>query len=627
MSYSSVLGLVSRILLTLFFFSLHRLLFCIINFNTYFFIDYQTIIKAFYYGLRFDHATFWILNSLWVLVTILPISKFYEKTREKIVNYTAIVSHGVVCWVNLTDAEYFKFTGKRLTWQQWEAIRHDALQQAHNLALHYWYILLLFISVIWLYAFLFKKITLSPSIKREISLKAKILFFTISLLVITSLAVIGIRGGLQLKPIQMGEAYQLKPPQMGALVLNTPFTLIQSFEKRQSALQPVSWVSQEEINQWKKRPLIGLSSQHKKPTNIVILILESFSAEYVGFMNDDKRYTPFLDSLSQYSIWFPNMYANGRTSIDAVPAILAGVPHLMEEHLIASVYQTVPLGGIGQLLQEKDYKTAFFHGGQNGTMSFDMFTKQIGFTYYGKNEFDKDTPNAENYFDGAWGIYDDAFMKYMLAKINTFSQPFCAVLFTLSSHTPYRIPKKEWFTYPKGTLPIHESIGYVDNALKMFFYEASQTTWYGNTLFIITADHTQETCDEKYSFLPSRYKVPLLLYYPAGFDVVPDTSQVVQHTDIPATICEWLGISSEKLLPFGKSVFLSANQPSISYIHGGYYGFQKNHYIEIRDSNVIVYNMKDIKIEIDSLSISSVQHLKNAIQYHHNGLISGKLSE
>ena len=136
--------------------------------------------------------------------------------------------------------------------------------------------------------------------------------------------------------------------------------------------------------------------------NIVIIIVESLSAEFTGIGNPGHGYTPFLDSLAEKGLYFKNRFANGRRSIDAPPSILAGLPHLRDETFFCAEFKT--LHGLGTVLKSHGYNTSFFHGGKNGTMFFDVFSRRMGFDdYYGLNEY----PNPQD-SDGIWGIYDES---------------------------------------------------------------------------------------------------------------------------------------------------------------------------------------------------------------------------
>ena len=148
--------------------------------------------------------------------------------------------------------------------------------------------------------------------------------------------------------------------------------------------------------------------------NVVIIILESFSKEYVGYYNNGSGYTTFLDSIIPHSLVMENGYANGIKSIEALPAITSSVPTLMNEPFITSSYATNSYYSIASLLKKEGYSTSFFHGGTRGTMGFYQFSKKAGFDkYFGLEEYGKEKDN-----DGVWGIYDGPFFKYFSDYLN-----------------------------------------------------------------------------------------------------------------------------------------------------------------------------------------------------------------
>jgi phosphoglycerol transferase MdoB-like AlkP superfamily enzyme len=183
-------------------------------------------------------------------------------------------------------------------------------------------------------------------------------------------------------------------------------------------------------------PRPGIKTLNRE--NVMIIILESFGKEYIGYFNKGKGYTPFLDTLFTKSLVFKYSYANGKRSIDAMPAVLASIPALMSVPYVNTSYQSNNISSIGKLLNKEGYYTAYFHGGRNGTMAFDNFINVSGFgKYYGMNEY----PDKSD-FDGGWGISDEPFEQFMVREISRNKQPFCVALFTLSSHQPYHFPAK-----------------------------------------------------------------------------------------------------------------------------------------------------------------------------------------
>src|SRR5690606_3243489 len=178
--------------------------------------------------------------------------------------------------------------------------------------------------------------------------------------------------------------------------------------------------------------------------------------------------------------YYENAFANGRKSIDAVPSTILSIPCLMDVSYISSPYSFNEVDGFSQILKEKGYRTAFYHGSFNGSQNFYQFSSIASFDeYYGKNEYDR--IGGE---DGVWGIFDEEFLQFSVRKMDTEKQPFFPTIFTISSHNPYIIPEKHKGKFSKGDRIIHETISYSDFALKKFFESAKKSDWYENTVFI-----------------------------------------------------------------------------------------------------------------------------------------------
>jgi phosphoglycerol transferase MdoB-like AlkP superfamily enzyme len=367
--------------------------------------------------------------------------------------------------------------------------------------------------------------------------------------------------------------------------------------------------------------------------NVFVIILESFSVEHIGALNHkegnlNSDFTPFLDSLAKKSIVFDG-FANGKRSIEGIPAILASLPTWMTEDFITSQYATVKFNSLASILKEEGYSTSFFHGGKNGTMGFDVFSKSAGFdTYFGKNEY----PDQSD-FDGSWGISDEPYLQYIANTLNTMPEPFMGAVFTLSSHHPYKVPEKHKNRFRKGPLAIQETIMYADFALEQFFARASQMPWFKNTIFVITSDHTSEAYLPFYKNRVGQYAIPVIFYDPDS-DTAMHQKSIVQQTDIMPTVLDMLNYN-KPFVAFGSSA-LRSDEPrfSLSYLNGNYqllkdgYCWQTDHSI-----SSVLYNFendsllstdvsaakKDIAKEMDLL-------LKSVIQQYNNRIIGNKLT-
>ena len=224
-----------------------------------------------------------------------------------------------------------------------------------------------------------------------------------------------------------------------------------------------------------------------------------------------------------------------------MPTIFAGIPSISDAPFITSPYQSMRTLGLGDIFKKNNYSTSFFHGGHNGTMYFDTMASRFGFDrYYGMDEY----PNNDHY-DGKWGIFDHHFLKFCIEKITKQKKPFFNAIFTLSSHHPYTIPVGFQGKFPKGSLEIHESIGYTDRALELFFEEAKKQNWYKNTMFIITADHTQKPSQKKFGRKISDYRVPLIFFHPNRTIKGVDTNMVTSQSAIGSSLIDLLDFDSQ----------------------------------------------------------------------------------
>ncbi len=400
-------------------------------------------------------------------------------------------------------------------------------------------------------------------------------------------SVIGFRGGLQLIPIFIGSAAEYTSIQNIPLVLNTPFTVLKS--AGQTSIKEVQYVDESE-----KERLIHVIHQPNSKSefqkkNVVIIILESFSKEYVGFHNNGNGYTPFLDSLMKKSYVFNHAYANSKRSIEALPSILASIPTLMNDPYSTSKYGANAIESLASILKKEGYQTSFYHGGINGTMNFDDFCNIAGFDeYFGRDEY----PNQNDY-DGSWGIWDEPYFQYFANNLNKNTQPFFATIFSLSSHHPYAVPDKYKGKLKEGPLPIHVSISYTDLALRRFFETASRQTWFNNTLFVFTADHTSLSDDPYYRNPLGQQAIPIFFYEPGNENGTIDATEI-QQIDIMPSVLSKLNYS-KPFYSFGNNAFDTlAKHFSISYSDNSIYQYISDRFLlEFDGSKLLgIYDIK-----------------------------------
>ena len=565
LSLSSILGrihvvMLFRILWVMILFMICRILFYV--FNTVFFpeISFEHALNLMGGGIKFDIVAVFYVNILFILLMCVPFTFKYRKGYQKFLDYLFVITNSIALMANCMDFIYYRFTIKRTTWTiVKEFSNQDNMGSLFaGFLVRYWYV-----AVIWILLVLsLIKITQLLKVKgrADVPIWAFFLIHAVLMGIVVKLFIGGVRGGFDhsIRPITLSNAgeYVKKPKEM-FLVLNTPFCIFKTM--RRSDYERVNYFeSYQEANKIFNPVHLPEPNQPAfKPMNVVILIWESFGKEMVGGYNHDlengtyKGYTPFIDSLMQHSKvnWYS--FANGAKSIEAIPSVLTSIPGI-KEPFVTMRYTDNKLPSFPQILKGKGYSTSFFHGAPNGSMGFQAFVNLIGVEkYYGKTEYNKDAD-----YDGIWGIWDEEFLQFWADKMGTFKEPFMSTLFTVSSHDPYKVPQRYEGKFPKGPLPVYQTMGYTDFALRKFFAKAKTMPWYKNTLFVITADHAATFAHyPQYQTSVGNFSIPILFYAPGDSTVTGrDDTTLVQQIDVMPSVLSYLHYD-KPYFAFGKNIF------------------------------------------------------------------------
>ncbi|MFM8431787.1 MAG: LTA synthase family protein, partial [Bacteroidota bacterium] len=525
---------------------------------------------------------------------------------------------------NCVDLGLFQFSSRRLTADIFSIMGFgdDLMNTLPKMLLDFWVEVLLLIILSLSLAFLYKKFKLHRA--DELNANGRLSRSVLGV-AFFSLLFISFRGGVQLKPVSILTASGNGLHKETALVLNSSFTIIKTIGKQE--LHKMEFFSQSEAD--RLMPVIHEYSGEFTKKNIVIIILEGIGKEYIGCLNAGKGYTPFLDSLFSQSLIFTQAYANGKRSIEGIPAVVAGIPSLCDQPYISSPYSGNTITSIPNLLKPYGYSSVFFHGGTNGTMNFDGFSAVAGFDkYFGRTEYADDSG-----FDGNWGIYDMPFLQRMSKELDATRQPFVATVFTLTSHHPYKVPEPYDTLLPKGDLAIHQSVRYADESLRKFFHVAEKKEWFSNTVFVITSDHTSLSQYPRYKTPTGIYAIPIAYFVPNG-NLIGISDRTTQQIDILPSVMDLIAYP-EPFFSFGNSVFDSTSYPfAISHLHGDYQLIHDNFayaldtinggtlYDHVSDTsfyhNLYRHKPKTIKV-LD-------ERLKAAIQQYTTSLLDNRMS-
>lgn len=493
--------------------------------------------QVFIGGLLFDLSVLGYINLLFAILHLIPGKFQLNKTYQNFLFYSFYIVNAIFVCLNFIDYEYFRFVGRRSSFSMItaEGMSNEIKGLIVSYFVDYWIIpLLISVTFLALWFLLkqidYRKIRTTTNTKSIISLVAVVFMLFIA------------GRGIDRKPLRIVDASKFGPIGTSALVLNTPFTVLKTLNKKEH-LKDIKYFSPEEAEKI-FNPIQSFTYTTSNKKNVVLLILESFGRE-----NIQRGQTPFLDSLITKSYFFENGFANGKLSIDAVPSTISSLPSLMNKSFISSSYAVNEVNCLPKILESHGYNTSFFHGAFNGSQNFNQYATIAGFDrYYGKDEY-----KGPESFDGKWGVFDEDFLQFFAKELTTFKQPFFTTLFTISSHAPFTIPEKYKGKFPKGTTEIHESIAYADYALEKFFESAKKMPWYNNTIFIITADHTSSTgerAQDKNNV--GKFRIPILFHVPNDASMISVNNKNFQQIDILPSLIDYLQLNT-KVISYGKS--------------------------------------------------------------------------
>ena len=586
-----------------------------------------------YIGLTFDTSAILYSNVLFILISLIPFKNYSSESFQKKMMILYFTTNLITYSTNFFDFIYYRFSQSRLTTRVFDILENETnkMSLAGSFIYNYWHVFIFFFIMVFLWITFYRKINLKKYTPKY-SFKF-ISFSTITSLMIIFLCVVGMRGGLgnATRPINMVDAHRFVKKGIHAdFVLNSPFCFIRTFNKNH--FNKKYFMKESEVDKVLNPVRKVNDSIYSKP-NVMILVMESFGREYIGAFNKSRKienyvsYTPFLDSLSNHSLIFTNAFANGRQSIEALPSILASVPSF-KVPFTSSPYSNQEIQSLVSVFKDKGYSTSFFHGAPNGSMGFLGLSNILGFdNYYGKNEF-----NDNSLYDGYWGIWDEPFLNYVKNETDKLEEPFFSTFFSLSSHEPFYVPEKYKGVFPMGDVQMHQVIGYSDNALKLFFDSAKNEPWFENTLFIITADHTNQFWYPFYSSPINRFAIPILFYHPNGsFKGVND--ELTHQMDIFPSIVDLVGYD-KPINSWGRSLFSNSGKPFSIHFSGTVYHFITEKYILVFDGDSVIgiYDKEDQWLsnnlkENSNINFSNEEkYLKAFMQDYMNRIIEKKLN-
>ena len=297
----------------------------------------------------------------------------------------------------------------------------------------------------------------------------------------------------------------------------------------------------------------------RPPRNVVLMTVESLSAEYLGVFGNPDGLTPRLDGLARDGLLFTHVYATGTRTVRGLEALSLGTPPIPGQAIVRRPGND-HLATLGEILKRQGYATYFFYGGYGYFDNMNAYFAGNDYQVVDRTGF----PKSSVSFANVWGVADEYLYDNALGRLDAAhaqGRPFLAQIMTTSNHRPY--------TYPDGRIDLPSpggrkgAIKYSDYALGRFIDQARARPWFADTLFVIVADHCASVAGK--AQLPVKgYRIPLIFYAP-GLLKPGRQERLASQIDVAPTVLDVMGLAGDDHF-FGKSLFEQAGDAPRAFI-------------------------------------------------------------
>lgn len=539
--------------------------------------DTADLYRAFYKGYRLDFSTSAMLLLLPLLFGILYYVLRVENLRRfkgrlvlvLIILYTAVA---------VGDAGLYREWNAKINMQALDHFRNPS-EVMRTLSLKF---VLLYLFLLGTFSFIAYRVyhrfihlpmhydKKEHSHKRVMSALG---FFLLS----GALAVIVIRGGITNMPINQSIAYFSQDILPNDVAVNPLYSLIQDLDIKGKLPEPSVYsiaspdsarrmIASDFMVPYSPPPSILSTAR----PNIVILFLESWSADNIGSLGGIKDCTPHFDSLCNEGLLFTRAYANAYVSDQGIPAVLSGFPSASRLAITNQPAKVHDLPCLSEELAPLGYSSSFLFGGEL------VYGNLRGYLLEKKFSDMTEVYDLPQYPKGSLGVHDEYTLPELLQRLNNKKEPFLYGYFSQSTHMPYDFTPSDDWQAPKGAAEklYTEAVHYADLHLGRFFSEARKQSWYNRTLFVVVADHSHNSWKQWDAAHAAHHHIPLLFL---GGGLRSDLrgariDRVVSQLDIPAGILRQMGLNSERF-PWSRDLFHPQSPSSAYYVYYGGVGY------------------------------------------------------
>lgn len=535
-------------------------------------LSWTDILMSMLYGSRMDMSMtgyFLLMSGLILIATVF--------TQRKWVHY---ILHGfnmifvlATCIAVVADLELYHHWGFRLDTTPLFYMGSEAAGSAGSGVIIKMFIILVVLLTTFTLAY-FRFIVryvnnLQPTVKKT----------AILLLVISALMFIPIRGGFSVATMNAGQVYFHKTNNFANHAgINVLWNFLSSLQSDVNLQYPEDYFDRDLTETYFKALYPDNDStvsvlKTKRP-NVILIILEGFTANVIEPLGGRKGITPNFNELSKEGIFFTNFYASGDRTDKGLVSILSAYPAQTQRSIIKFPNKTQKLSYLSRKLEQLHYQTSFTYGGDADFANYMSFLTYGGFQHItSDDDFDSEFNTSK------WGVHDQYLFDQVKKELDTTSltNPFFKTILTLSSHEPFDVPLKQIPGEDDASLFLN-SCYYTDKCLGEFIAYCKKQPWWDNTLIMITADHGHRLPDKIDSRIREKFHIPLLWL---GGAIKRDTvvTRYGSQTDIANTLLAQIDKPSTDFI-FSKDIFGNNTKNFTQYVFIDGYGYlDPEHYI------------------------------------------------
>jgi phosphoglycerol transferase MdoB-like AlkP superfamily enzyme len=566
-------------------FAYFRLLFISFNFSKILDGELPETLKSFVYAIRLDLSTACIISAIPFILW--GIHQFYNSKLLVFVNrFINILCICIVVILSVSNLKIYNEWGVQLTFRALGYTLYPKEMLAFISTKELLFLLLLIAVSIYIAI----KTYLAFSSNFTASFKNKKTKF-VYVLLMPVLLIVGARGGFQLAPVNESSSYYSTVQMNNHAATNNIWFLAHSIEDAMKTKNMFSYMDTKTA-QNSKENLYAISSNNNqkilktnKP-NIVLIILESWTADIIEALDGEKNVTPHFNELTKEGLLFTQMYSSGSRTEQGLISILSGFPAQPNHSIITNPGKAEKLPSINYDLEKLGYYSSFYYGGE---IEFANMKSYLLNTHF-KKIIDKHNFEAEQ-LNSKWGAHDEYVLAKQLQELKAEQKPFFSIVLTLSTHEPFEVTMQTPFNGKEKPELFKKAAYYTDNCLFNYFNEAKKQEWFTNTLFVLVADHGHNLPKNRSQNLPEGHHITAMLLGGALTDDMKGKTinTICNQNDLPAIILSQLNVSINKY-EWSKNVFDSNSKQFAYYANENVLGW-------ITQQENIVYSFSENKVE------------------------------